>query len=192
MVKPFSFASSTVLVSSIIVGFFVIIVTDAPILWAQELYTPVVMWGSLGEGDGQFSGLNDVISTGQYLYVPDYENHRIQMFAADGDFIKTWGTGGEAQGQFNKPHSMTFDSQGNVYVTDMNNYRIQKFDSEGKFITMWGSEGEADGQFLHPHGIGIDSQNNLYVTDAELLNCTEVHKRRSIYIKMGDWRRCEW
>ena len=145
MVKPFSFASSTVLVSSIIVGFFVIIVTDAPILWAQELYTPVVMWGSLGEGDGQFSGLNDVISTGQYLYVPDYENHRIQMFAADGDFIMTCGTGGEAQGQFNKPHSMTFDSQGNVYVTDMNNYRIQKFDSEGKFITMWGSEGEADG-----------------------------------------------
>lgn len=61
------------------------------------------MWGSLGEGDGQFSGLNDVISTGQYLYVPDYENHRIQMFAADGDFIKTCGTGGDAQGQFNKP-----------------------------------------------------------------------------------------
>ena len=93
---------------------------------------------------------------------------------ADGDFIKTCGTGGEAQGQFNKPHSMTFDSQGNVYVTDMNNYRIQKFDSEGKFITMWGSEGEADGQFLHPHGIGIDSQNNLYVTDAELIKVKQA------------------
>jgi hypothetical protein len=52
------------------------------------------MWGSLGEGHGEFSGLNDVITAGQYVYVPDYENHRIQKFAANGDFIKTWGTGG--------------------------------------------------------------------------------------------------
>lgn len=98
MVKPFqfSFASSTVLVLCIIAGFFVIIVTAAPILWAQELYTPIAMWGSQGEGDGQFSGLNEVISTGQYVYVPDYENHRIQMFAANGDFIKSWGSPGEA------------------------------------------------------------------------------------------------
>ena len=62
-----------------------------PILWAQESYTQIAMWGSQGEGEGQFSGLNDVISTGQYVYVPDYENHRIQMFAANGDFIKSGG-----------------------------------------------------------------------------------------------------
>jgi sugar lactone lactonase YvrE len=179
MVKPFSFASSTVLVSSIIVGFFVIIVTDAPILWAQELYTPVVMWGSLGEGDGQFSGLNDVISTGQYLYVPDYENHRIQMFAADGDFIKTWGTGGEAQGQFiskwgtgggangefRKPAGPTIDSSDNVYVTDQGNGRVQKFTSDGQFIAAWGTAGEGKGQFSEPEGIDVDNSDHIYVAD---------------------------
>jgi hypothetical protein len=47
------------------------------------------------------------------------------MFAANGDFIKTWWSPGEAHGQLNKPHSMTYDSQGDVYVTDMNNHRIQ-------------------------------------------------------------------
>jgi DNA-binding beta-propeller fold protein YncE len=57
------------------------------------------------------------------------------MFAANGDFIKTWWSPGEAHGQLNKPHSMTYDSQGDVYVTDMNNHRIQKFDSQGNFIT---------------------------------------------------------
>lgn len=97
MYKPFQFSTITV---AIVLGSFVgMAIATSPILWAQDNYTPVAMWGSQGEDEGQFSGLNDVISTGQYVYVPDYENYRIQMFAANGDFIKTWGTSGEAQGQ---------------------------------------------------------------------------------------------
>jgi DNA-binding beta-propeller fold protein YncE len=160
------FRSSTSMVS-LIVGIFVSIIATIPILWAQDGYTPIVMWGSEGEGDGQFSGLNDVISTGQYVYVPDYENYRVQMFAANGEFIKTWGSSGVAQGQLNKPHSMTYDSHGNVYVTDMNNHRIQKFDSQGNFISMWGSEGEADGQFARLESVDIDSRDNVYVVDMD-------------------------
>jgi hypothetical protein len=45
-----------------------------------------------------------------------------------------WGTKGTSDGQFNKPHSMSNDIDGNVYVTDMNNHRIQKFTPEGKFV----------------------------------------------------------
>jgi tripartite motif-containing protein 71 len=182
MVKFFRFSILTI---SLIVGIFLNLISITPIVWTQQSYTPIVMWGSLGEGESQFSGLNDVISTGQYVYVPDYENHRIQMFAANGDFIKSWGSSGESQGQLNKPHSMTYDSQGNVYVTDMNNHRIQKFDSQGNFITMWGSEGAGDGQFLHPHGIGIDSQDNLYVTDAELLNVQKFDSDGNFITKWG-------
>jgi hypothetical protein len=55
------FRSSTSMVS-LSVGIFVSIIATIPILWAQDGYTPIVMWGSEGEGDGQFSGLNDVIS----------------------------------------------------------------------------------------------------------------------------------
>ena len=119
-------------------------------------YQPVGEFGSQGTNDGQFRGLNDVISTGEFIFVPDYENHRIQKFSADGQFIKAWGTKGTEPGQLNKPHSMAFDSVGNLYVTDMKNYRIQKFDNNGTFLAMWGSQGTGDGQFLHPHGIGID------------------------------------
>jgi hypothetical protein len=42
---------------SLSVGIFVTIIATIPILWAQDGYTPIVMWGSEGEGDGQFSGL---------------------------------------------------------------------------------------------------------------------------------------
>jgi tripartite motif-containing protein 71 len=63
------------------------------------------------------------------------------------------------------PHSMAFDSAGNIYVSDMNNHRIQKFTSDGEFITKWGTEGNGDGQFGLPLGIGSDSKGNIFIID---------------------------
>jgi len=76
-----------------------------------------------------------------------------------------WGTTGTENGQFMVPHSMAFDSSGNIYVTDVNNHRIQKFTSDGKFITKWGTEGNGDGEFGLPLGIGSDSKGNIFVID---------------------------
>ncbi len=41
--------------------------------------------------------------------------------------IKTWGSHGTDNGQFNLPLGIAVDSSGNVYVADTGNYRIQKF-----------------------------------------------------------------
>jgi hypothetical protein len=43
-------------------------------------YSYVTKWGSLGEGDGQFDGQNDVDFYDDKVYVADYANHRIQIF----------------------------------------------------------------------------------------------------------------
>jgi len=43
-------------------------------------YSFVTKWGSLGEGDGQFDGQNDVDLYNGRVYVADYANHRIQIF----------------------------------------------------------------------------------------------------------------
>ena len=52
----------------LILGFFAsVVIATAPILWAQEYYTQIAMWGSEGEGQEQFSGLNNVIFTGQFV-----------------------------------------------------------------------------------------------------------------------------
>ena len=42
-------------------------------------YSYVTKWGSLGEGDGQFDGQNDVDFYDGRVYVADYANHRIQF-----------------------------------------------------------------------------------------------------------------
>ena len=39
--------------------------------------------------------------------------------------------------QFNIPHGLDLDNNGNVYVADRENNRIQKFDSLGNFIAEW-------------------------------------------------------
>ena len=68
------------------------------------------------------------------IFVADgYGNARIAKFAPDGHFLKSWGSRGAGQGQFDLPLSIATDARGNVYVADRGNRRIQVFDTEGAF-----------------------------------------------------------
>jgi DNA-binding beta-propeller fold protein YncE len=69
------------------------------------------------------------------IYVADGygNNNRIAKFNKDGDFLKSWGQTGSAQGQFSKIRGIASDAQGNIYVADAGNNRIQVFDGEGAF-----------------------------------------------------------
>nr|MBA3750591.1 6-bladed beta-propeller [Nitrosopumilus sp.] len=130
-------------------------------------FTYYTKWGSAGEGDGQFAGQNDVDFYDGKVYVPDYANHRIQIFDPNGNFITKFGDGGEGDGQFHKASALSIDDEGNLYIADQFNFRIQKFTSDGEFLGKWGSEGQGDGQFLHPHVPANDAQGKLFVTDRD-------------------------
>ena len=70
------------------------------------------------------------------IFVSDgYGNSRVAKFDKNGKFLKTWGSRGTAQGQFNTLHSIATDAQGNVYVGDRGNKRLQVFDNDGTFKT---------------------------------------------------------
>jgi tetratricopeptide (TPR) repeat protein len=84
-------------------------------------------------------------------------------------FVKSWGSKGTLDGQFDHPYGISVDSEGCVFVADSYNHRIQKFDSDGNFIAKWGSKGTGDGQFDLPFGIFVDSYTN-YVYVAEFDN----------------------
>src|SRR5918999_4516047 len=107
----------------------------------EEDYSFITKWGLEGSAPGEFMGQNDAVPSpdGKYIYVPDYENHRIQKFTSNGTYIMEWGSGSEnsANGEFDNPHSIDIDSHGNVYVSDKDNHRIQKFTNDGQFITKW-------------------------------------------------------
>jgi DNA-binding beta-propeller fold protein YncE len=68
------------------------------------------------------------------IYVADgYGNSRIAKFDKSGKFVKSWGSRGSDNGQFNIAHGIAIDAQGNVYVADTGNKRIQVFDGDGNF-----------------------------------------------------------
>src|SRR5262245_36900979 len=70
------------------------------------------------------------------IYVADgYGNARVAKYEPNGKYIKSWGSRGSGQGQFNIVHGIAIDGQGNVYVADEGNKRIQVFDTDGTFKT---------------------------------------------------------
>ncbi|MGB3903488.1 MAG: 6-bladed beta-propeller, partial [Anaerolineae bacterium] len=152
----------------------------------------VLTWGEPGALEGQFSfpkGL--AIDSEGNVYVVDSQNHRVQKFDSEGEFITEWGSSGEAEGQFSEPWGIAVDGDDNVYVADTWNHRLQKFTADGEFITYWGVFQDTGGELLEPQGmfygprdIAIDDEGNLYVTDT---GNKRVQKFDSEGNPLGQW-----
>jgi hypothetical protein len=86
--------------------------------------------------DGLFRQVTDVAwDAAGNTYISDgYINSRIAKVDKDGNWLKSWGEHGSQPGQFDTPHSLAVDAQGNLYVADRGNRRIQVFDGNGKFL----------------------------------------------------------
>ena len=86
--------------------------------------------------DGMFRQVTDVAwdAAGDTFISDGYINSRVAKVDKDGNWVKSWGEPGDGPGQFNVPHSIATDAQGNVYVADRGNRRIQVFDGDGKFL----------------------------------------------------------
>ena len=86
--------------------------------------------------DGRFRQVTDVAwdKAGNTFISDGYINSRVAKVDKDGNWVKSWGDRGNEPGQFNTPHSIATDANGNVYVADRGNYRIQVFDGDGKFL----------------------------------------------------------
>jgi hypothetical protein len=60
------------------------------------------------------------------IFISDgYTNSRVVKYDNNGKFIKDIGRRGTQPGEFNTPHGISVDSNGNVYVADRGNSRVQ-------------------------------------------------------------------
>jgi hypothetical protein len=86
--------------------------------------------------DGRFRQVTDVTwDPAGNIYISDgYINSRVAKADKNGNWLKSWGDRGEKPGEFNTPHNIAADAQGNIYVADRFNRRIQVFDGEGNFL----------------------------------------------------------
>jgi hypothetical protein len=69
------------------------------------------------------------------IFVSDgYVNHRVVKYDKNGRFVAQMGNekAGKEPGQFNLPHGLQVDGQGNVWVADRTNFRYQVLDNNLK------------------------------------------------------------
>ncbi len=103
---------------------------------------PAVPPGMEGQppGSGQprdvFNRPTDIAFDAQgNIFVADGQgNARVAKFDKDGVFVKSWGSKGNGDGQFDVVRSIAVTADGDVYVADGgNNHRIQVFDNNGTY-----------------------------------------------------------
>ena len=109
------------------------------------------------------------------IYVADGfgPNNRVAKFTKDGNFVKTWGQTGSAQGQFKQIRGIASDAAGNIYVADAGNKRIQVFDAEGTFKSQIGNVGT-------PQAICLSGGSTQYLFSSNS-NEPESMERGEIY-----------
>lgn len=95
------------------------------------------------------------------LYVADgYSNARVVKYEGTGRFVKSWGSRGTGEGQFEIVHGIAIDAQQNVYVADEGNKRIQVFDTDGNFKRQITGVGSPTAICISP-----GPRQSLYVAD---------------------------
>ena len=130
-----------------------------------DLSTSVLSFGKKGSGKGCFDYPNSVAcdSTGN-VYVADSCNHRIQVFTADGKFLRVFGCHGVSWGELD-PAGVAIDTSDMVYVSENDNHRVSVFTSDGQFVTSFGRRGNGPGEFARPRGLAVDDCGVVYVCD---------------------------
>ncbi len=68
-----------------------------------------------------------LITTDQFLWIADGGTSRVIKYDLNGKYLYGWGGFGALPGQFNGPHAMTLDQEGNLYFAEVFNGRVQKF-----------------------------------------------------------------
>ncbi len=115
---------------------------------------------------GQFAAPEDVaVDSDGNLYVTDMFNNRVEIFDADGNFIRAWGQQGDRPGYFSRPKGIAIDSDGHVWVADGMLDILQCYTPEGQFLMWMGGHGLFPGQFRALAGLYIDKNDRIFTSE---------------------------
>ena len=126
---------------------------------------PDKVWGRRGLGDGALQKPRAIaIDAQDQLYIVDMTG-RIQVFTADGEFIRGWTTPESANG---KPSGLAFANDGCLMVADTHYFRMLVYSPEGKLQenrTIGGINGHGHGEFNFVTDCLQDRAGNYYISE---------------------------
>jgi predicted membrane-bound mannosyltransferase/DNA-binding beta-propeller fold protein YncE len=165
--------------------------------------SPLNAWGSFGDaatnagvGGTFFEPWGVAVSPdGEFVYVADTWNHRIQKFDADGNFITMWGSFGQgSEGDFLwGPRDVVVTNEGHVLVTDTGNKLIKVYDADGNFIGQTGGFGLELGYFDEPVGLTYDAElSRVYVADTWNQRVQVFSYEDGLFEALDEWPIAGW
>ena len=121
------------------------------------------VFGTSGEGPGQFDDPTGVAVTAERVFVADSRNGRIQVFDRQGTFLRAFGERGDEPGQFGRPMNLTVDGD-KLYVPEYFNDRVQVFSLDGEPLTVLGGAGTGEELSARPRrAIGVPCHRPVVV-----------------------------
>jgi DNA-binding beta-propeller fold protein YncE len=135
----------------------------------------LMSWGEPGTDPGCFNLPHNIATDAAGLvYVADRENHRVQIFDANGRYLAQWNN-------LHRPCGLAADARlGDIFFVgelpthlavnkDVPNLgaRVSILDIKGQLLGRIGGRfaGEKPGEFVAPHGCAVDSHGDLYVAE---------------------------
>jgi len=132
-------------------------------------YRPVSSFGHQGSTAGMLRkpwGL--AVNERDEIAVTETGNNRVLVFSSDGTYIRSFGTKGDKQGEFNYPAGVAFDRfNGNILVVDNGNQQVKIFSEDGNYLSHIGNKGNLDHQLSRPLGLSVDNDGNIIVADRD-------------------------
>ncbi|PFX11203.1 Tripartite motif-containing protein 2 [Stylophora pistillata] len=91
----------------------------------------------------------------------------VKIFSSDGTYLRSFGSKGDKQGEFNYPTGIAFDKNNNIIVVDSGNHRVQLFSEQGEYLSQFGGKGNLDHQLFNPHGLSVENDGNIIIADSK-------------------------
>jgi sugar lactone lactonase YvrE len=99
------------------------------------------------------------------VFISDTWNTRIEVFDADGTFVRTFGEAGDGPGYLARPKGLSVDADGHIWVADAMQDRVQVFTPEGRLLIYMGGHGLLPGQFQSIANVIVDKNNRVFTTE---------------------------
>jgi DNA-binding beta-propeller fold protein YncE len=119
---------------------------------------------SAGDSPGSFLFPNGLAvkgtGTNTLVFVADGNNRRVQVFKADGTFVRIVNTSGT-------PRGLALDAEGRLYVVDALSHRIDVYTDAGALLATFGENGTGPGQFNFPNDVVVDGTGRILITDRD-------------------------
>ena len=126
--------------------------------------------GGFGWEKEQFYSPYDIhASSALDIFVADYNNHRIERYDKDLNYISSFysNENWEDQFQFGYPKSVASSIHGELFIIDGENIRLLKLNSFGEPEMSFGDFAEGKGRLLQPVQVAISQDDKIYVSDSQ-------------------------